>query len=218
MEIISSQEYALDREDAGAFLFASDDRPVGVHLSQVLHGIEQATGKRRDSKRIEDMDKRERAEFFARTEMGFIWEEMASRYFKPRMLLRRSAEVRDYEPQPSCWHDGIWLTPDGIDCDEDPCVLDEFKATTMSIGRMFRALQNGPEGIETEFWRWCAQIKGYLRATGLVRARLFVLWMVGDWAGSGPRVTTHLLEWTEEEINANWRMVTESAKGMGLIR
>ncbi len=97
--------------------------------------------------------------------------------------------------------DGIFGSPDGVtgDC------LEEIKATYMS--RLQKSETKGvtppPRNI-LEMKRWMLQLAGYCKMLGLLKARLHVCWLNGDYRGSGPQYFTYLISFTQEELDRVW--------------
>ena len=95
---------------------------------------------------------------------------------------------------------------DGLTRLPEESMLEEVKATWMSRlekadGRTETPLARPVTGIR----RWMLQLAGYCYMLGLTRARLHVLWVNGDYRGSGPQYFTYLIEFTAEELDRMWR-------------
>ena len=115
-------------------------------------------------------------------EIGFMWEELLSLAFAERMA-ERPDELE---------LDGIYLSPDGI-TDE---AVEEYKCT-------FKSSRKTPEDI----WRWMVQTKGYCKACERTKVVFRVLYLMGDYKGSGPQYKVYEIEFTEMEIEENWSMI-----------
>jgi len=98
--------------------------------------------------------------------------------------------------------DGIWLTPDGFNPAER--AVYEYKVTWRS-SRTFQP--------EYDF-AYMAQAKSYCYGLGVNRAVFIILFIVGDYKGSGPQVVRCEFTYTDEELQENWQMITAHAKLM----
>ena len=125
--------------------------------------------------------------------VGLLWEEVLNRAFADS-LGERCGEI--------C-KDGVIMTPDGFHVED--WELEEAKATWRSMNR---------ELTDPSFWDWFAQMKAYCYATGTQVARLRVLWVAGDYRGSGPKYQRYRVEFTENELNDNWQMLMNHKKTM----
>lgn len=90
--------------------------------------------------------------------------------------------------------------------------LGEFKATWMSI----RA------GIEDKrFDKWRTQMKAYCKPLDTRHARLYTLFVNGDYSWKPPYGSTHLRAWdiefSQKELDANWSMLMNFARKEGMI-
>lgn len=132
-------------------------------------------------------------------EVGFMWEEILSSALKNRLPCR----IGELEL------DGILLSPDGIEVDEvdgEP-ILSEYKSVWSSSKR---------EPIDN--WKWMAQTKGYCKALGLTKVRMYILYLMGDYKGGGPQYRKCTIEFTELEIEENWEMLVNHARHKGWLQ
>lgn len=167
---------------------SSSQRSSGVHLSGVIKYVLTTAGLL-DADDLTDI-------MPLRMAVGMAWEAFAVGLW-PHLI---------WQPGEQC-RDGIYGSPDGITYSEDgDCAqLEEFKATWKS--RLERSEAKGvrpPDRKITEQRMWMLQIAGYCWMMGLTRARLHVLWINGDYRGSGPQYFTYLLEFSEEELERTW--------------
>ena len=126
-------------------------------------------------------------------EVGFLWEDVLDAAFKDRMAIR-PGEVE---------LDGVVGSPDGIG--EDPegvehAVLEELKCT-------WRSSRRSP----TEDWSWMVQIKSYCKMIGTTVTIMRVLYLMGDYKGSGPQYKVFRIEFTQDELDQNWAMIVANA-------
>lgn len=171
----------------------NQDRSPGLHLSQVLDLLEETLYGNPDGSYVPSGGSAwSKAALFS---LGFIWErvltDQALKGLTESGRLIRPGEVES---------DGIVMTPDGYCVDG---ILEEWKCTFKSSG-------NDIAG--EKFRRWWWQIKSYCRAVGVNRARLRVLFVMGDWRGSGPQWKGWEAEFTDRELEENWSMVLNEAR------
>lgn len=154
-----------------------------IHVTQVIRSIEESLG---------------RASFTDGNisvwyrEFGFIWEDLLSQILAER-LGARVGEVT---------LDGITGSPDGVTFSEDgSCVLEEYKCT-------WKGMQNDPG----DNWYWMTQVKAYCKMVGATTCRLIVLYVNGDYKENrGPRVVGYKIDFTQDEIDRNWKMLKKKA-------
>jgi hypothetical protein len=122
--------------------------------------------------------------------VGFLWEEVLSREFAERYAVR----IGEVE------HDSIIGSPDGLSINDpkvpDNLVDEEYKATWKSI-------RKPPE----DNWYWMTQFKSYCYMLGVNTTVLRVLYINGDYKGSGPIPALFRIEYTSQELQENWDMV-----------
>jgi hypothetical protein len=108
-----------------------------------------------------------------------------------------------------CWQpgeielDGVFMSPDGFSDDIGPQV-DEFKCT-------WRKAMNGDQLLEHSLWMWQGQ--GYAKGLCARLVRWHVWYVNGDYnwhRGGKPRYIRYLIEFTQAEIDQNWKMVLAS--------
>lgn len=124
--------------------------------------------------------------------VGFIWEDVLS------MMLgnRYAARIGEIEL------DGVVGSPDGLS-DNDPwgvypVINEEYKAT-------WKSMNFPPE----KNWYWMTQFKSYCHMLGVKVTLLRVLYIMGDYKGSGPRYRVFRIEFTDEELKANWDLILQ---------
>ena len=156
-------------------------RSSGVHLSGVIKYILTA------AKQLEPDEYSEMMPL--RMAVGMAWEAFIVQLW-PDLV---------WQPGEIC-RDNIYGSPDGVtgDC------LEEVKATWMS--RLDRGAygETPPPKRITDHKRWMLQVGGYLYMMGLTKVRMHVLWVNGDYRGSGPQYFTYLIEFTQAELERIW--------------
>lgn len=86
-------------------------------------------------------------------------------------------------------------------------VVHEIKATYKSTKTV---------GDLSTQWMWLAQIKNYCRAKGTKHAMLHVLFICGDYSRPiKPMLKCWKIEFTQEELDANWELMTEYKEAYG---
>jgi hypothetical protein len=174
---------------------ASPPRSPGLHLSPIIkslcHGI--------DPKRfpIPKPDAATSDMPWARFELGFTFERLLEMAFASRHTpIFRPGEIE---------LDGITMSPDGID--PDGYWLEEYKVTWMTTADI-------PEGGKC--WQWLVQMKAYCHALGTVNGRLRVL-CVNGWGDKNPVYLPFEIQFTEQELRDNWRMIVGEARSKGWL-
>lgn len=123
-------------------------------------------------------------------EVGFLWEDVLTK------SLANHCSDRPGEIE----LDGIIGSPDGYD--PDTCILDEYKCTWKSTKNAH------PENV----WKWMTQVKGYCKMLNVTTVRFHILYIMGDYRGSGPLYKSYIFSFTQREINENWAMLVNHAK------
>ena len=128
-------------------------------------------------------------------EVGFLWEDVLTRSLADHCS-ERPGEVE---------LDGIVGSPDGYD--KSTGILDEYKCTWKSINNAH------PENV----WKWMTQVKGYCKMLGTNTVRFHILYIMGNYRGSGPLYRSYLFTFTDIEIEENWSMLVNHAKSRGWL-
>ena len=173
-------------------------RSPGIHVSDVIRSIENAVTKPGQRKAFEDLTEAERRRMGAYIHGGFAWEEVIRRAV---VDMYTGAQGRFISPGELCC-DGLIGTPDWYDT-EDDCI-EEFKCTWRSSRR----------DIESEFRSWWWQMMAYCYMADTKGARLRVFFVNGDYKDSGPQIKQWQAVFNDEELERNWRMLTQYARGM----
>lgn len=132
---------------------------------------------------------------FVRTMAGFLWERSLENAFTEYMGQDRKGIVK----QEGYVKDDVHGTPDGVADD----AIEEYKCT-------WRSMKKWEQDPEENFWMWFAQVKAYCYMAGKNKARFFIFWVNGDYSyktARGPQVTTAEFEFTNEELEDNWRVL-----------
>lgn len=120
-------------------------------------------------------------------EVGFVWEELLSMAWGSA-LGARPGEVE---------LDGVVMSPDGLDRAHG--ILEEYKATWRSTNTV---------KTPCDEWKWMTQVKAYCKALGVTTVRFRILYLMGDYRGSGPVYKEFFIEFTSQELDDNWNMLS----------
>jgi hypothetical protein len=165
-------------------------RTPGVHLSQIIKLLGLRIGKfTKDDEAEELLNWSNTGNFpiasVLRMVLGLAWEDWISCQI-PDLIYHYGEEETD----------GIIGTPDAVLLTDSGPEIHEFKLTWKSAKR--------DPGND---WAWVVQLKGYCKMLGTTRACLWVYYVNGDYTWSGPVFRCFRFEFTEKEIEENWRML-----------
>jgi hypothetical protein len=125
-------------------------------------------------------------------EVGFLWEDLLSYVFGMKYAVR----IGEVEL------DGIVGSPDGLSSNDplgkELLVNEEYKAT-------WRSIKKKP----TDIWYWETQFKSYCHMLGVTVTVARVLYLMGDYKGSGPLYKVFRMEFTPFELRENWKMILD---------
>jgi hypothetical protein len=169
---------------------ASVPRASGVHVSGILRVLGEAAGVLKVGEPLDE-------EYPLRMAVGIAWEEFVASMY-PKWRWQPGEKVVD-EIAMNC--DGYNNT---LHC------LEEAKATWKSS-----ASRRGPDFLNE--WMWMMQGRAYgtgyrehCQIYGTSRVRWHVLYLSGDYRGSGPQYIRYLVEFTEKEIADTWKMLLDN--------
>jgi hypothetical protein len=167
-------------------------REPGRHLSGILGRIAIAAGYIRAGQVAEE-DEWDAREMPLRMALGHAWEEFAASML-PDMVWQPGSVKKD----------DVWMTCDGLTDDFEfegknlGLLVEEFKCTSKKLLSM--------EDFLRQFY-WTHQVKGYCKGYGAKVSRHHVLYINGDYRGSGPLYRRYLVAWTKADIEETWKMV-----------
>lgn len=181
-------------------------RGKGHHLSGILRVAALATGALDKKYAAPDEDLSALALRIPATEvqtngrlmraiLGFAWEDYIAKQLKKIGV--------EHQPGEMC-HQGIYMNPDGVGCDDIGYLLHEIKFTFKSSKRLIQ---------DETMWIW--QCCGYLKAMEELygefcnRAVIHPMHVKGDYKGIDPVYRPVMLEFTKDEIDGVWSMVEE---------
>jgi hypothetical protein len=185
--LIEEREIQLERRDVWARRkrkpVATGERSSGVHLSGIIRHCLIETGKATARELDDD-------ELPLRMAVGMAWEEWMAGLW-PDMIWQPGEKELDQ----------VVGSPDGITVEgvEEP-LLEEIKCT-------WKSRKTYGDVVNQSLWMW--QLAGYLKMLKLVRARMHILWVCGDYKQGppSPAYVTYTVAFTQEEIDRFWRNV-----------
>jgi hypothetical protein len=177
-----------------------------IHLTDVLHFIQESMGTGYKGKGFNDIK--------LTWDVGFMWEKVAEDMVSDAEFSRHAWADRFKEAWKSLQsirlgeipYDGVACSPDGVGADplgEHPIAVHEYKCT-------WKSSKNHP----SENWYYMAQVKGYCKAIGTSCAVMQVLYLNGDYKGSGPSWLPVRFVFDASELEENWRMIKNNAEYM----
>lgn len=142
-------------------------------------------------------------------EMGLMLEHILE-----EALVRRLSNLE--RPSEFMTKEGIAYSPDGLEfCPDGSIVLLEYKCTTMSSKDMPHEPGNG---FPPKFDKYMTQMKFYARNLGTTKARLYVFFVVGNYAPPVPELLVWDLEFTQQELEECHRMMINHARSKPYLR
>lgn len=185
--------------------FGHDERSTGLHASQIWEDLDrQLNTKNRTPLELAKLE-----EYGT---IGFMWERVLENVLAQLTVDKNPGRYLRPGEQ---FCDGIYLTPDYFDTDfaGDGSALmgvEEWKVRWCSV--------NKGDDLEKNFWKILVQIKAYCKVLVVTRARLRILFIVGNWRDDiTPKLRTWELEFTQREIDDCWSILTGHAKRKGWL-
>lgn len=178
-----------------------EDRPDGVHLSDILTRMAWEKDKKYHPEAPKDL---------MQFEQGHTWERVLEQALSARH------ERPGHRPDP-IQHEGIWCSPDWINGDG---LLEEWKCTRKSS-----------KSFEQKLDEWGPQVMAYLHVLltkkiikkPIVRIRTWFL--VGDWSFEAKGDLTLLrdyykfdIEFDKRDLENKWREIVQAGRKFGLLK
>lgn len=126
----------------------------------------------------------------AAAEVGFLWEDLLSLVLADRYAARLGEVEKD----------GIVGSPDGLN------VYDPFWNSSLH-NEEYKATWRSTNKKPTDIWYWMTQFKSYCYMLNVDVTILRVLYLMGDYKGSGPIPMIYGLRFTDQELKENWKMI-----------
>jgi hypothetical protein len=174
-----------------------------IHVTDIIKSLAQDLGRKEGSV---DLSGAPVWDLNLAAEMGFLWEDVLEWCLGERMA-----------PRPGEMElDSIVGSPDGFNWTD--WELEEYKLTWRSC--------NEQPGDANRWWKWLIQAKSYCKmfgkslcgGSGRYPTVLWrVLYVVGDWKGSGPKLKQFRATFGEMEIEENWELLVRQAKRKGWL-
>lgn len=205
--------------------FNAEPRSLGLHVSEIIRDVAGEMGylRKDDEEELDWTLARYRATHgadiakmyptvFYRVMLGLAFED----WLGPQLPHTNFHGIGELQ------RDGLVGTPDGLEFTNDAggsACIHEFKLTWKSS----RSDRETPQQrIAREFMYLC-QTKSYcamVRASGVecLRSILHVFWVNGNYRGSGPEYRRYQLDFTPDEVEANWRLMSVMGKRLQKIR
>jgi len=167
----------------------SHRRSAGVHLSQIIHDLEETLYPER-FKNTASWD------LSAAAQAGVFWELVLEQAYADMFAL----DVGEIE------RDGIMMTPDGVNFDDEGAYVEEYKLT-------WKSSSHDPIGV----FKYRMQGLGYCKGLGLTRVLYRIMHLMGDYKGSGPQYRVWMVEWEQWEIDEAWDSLLSHARYRGWL-
>jgi hypothetical protein len=152
-------------------------RTEGAHVSSIIKHIKETLAEGKENAfSVDDL------EWFAI--VGRLWERVLADVMFPKPRYERPGEL-DY--------DGVLGSPDCIDTKEWAVL--EFKVCWKSS----RDFENSQR-----FREYLWQVKAYCQMVAMVRARIIVFFVAGEWRPPVPKAKEYDLLFTPQELAENW--------------
>lgn len=171
-----------------------------IHLTRILRSLMRKLG----------LEKKAAGwEMNVCADIGFLWEDALSRAYRDKRVVGwvpGDGIVGDIVRPEPVMVDGVWMSPDGIGPDPDGKVAyadHEFKCT-------WRSSRNPP----LSDWYWDQQFRAYCYGMETTVTVLHVMYLMGDYRGSGPQHRVFRWEWLPGEREKTWGMVVREKAEM----
>ncbi len=177
-----------------------------LHLTEVISFIQEASGTAYKGPGFADMPLTQ--------DVGFIWEQVAERMTSDRHFSEHVWALEFKEAWKALQSvrsgeviaDGIACSPDGT----GPDPLGEYEKAVHEYKCTWKSSKNHP----TDDWRYMTQVKGYCYAEQTPCAVMQVLYLMGNYRGSGPIWLPVRIVFTQQEIEENWQMIKNNAENL----
>jgi len=180
--------------------------PGKPHLTDVMQSIQKDLGTEYKGKGFQDR--------YLTMDLGFVWEDLLSYIYSERSAHR----IEEVEFQ------NIVGSPDGINDYDNVVAESPLLATPQDLClEEYKLTWKSTRSHPRDDWKYMTQIKSYLRMiSGLYEMEITccimrIIYVNGDYKGSGPiyRIGWFNFEW--EEIEENWAMIYNHAKEKGMF-
>jgi hypothetical protein len=140
-------------------------------------------------------------------DIGFLWEDaLAWAYRDKRMGCTCHGITGDIFRPPPMQIDGIWMSPDGVGPDiegGEPWANHEYKCTWRSVNKS-----------PLDDFYWSTQFQSYARGLGTRVTIVHVMYLLGDYKGSGPLHRVWRIVWDTDYMEQTWGMILREKEVM----
>lgn len=169
-----------------------------LHLTEIIKYIQYTlgTGYKRGTWK---------ADKWLTMDVGFLWERTLEMAYADRMA-DRIGEIE-------C--DNIVGSPDGIGFDKDIYDIKGdliWKGTNELILEEYKATWKSSKNPPMNNFAYRTQILSYLKMLKLNTCVMHIVYLMGNYKGSGPQYRICRIEFEQGEIDENWRMICDHAK------
>jgi hypothetical protein len=187
-------------------------RSVGCHLTDITKIMLVKLDPKRYGTAQQDADTKNWQE------VGFMWEDILGTAFTTRGLDQGGQGVRWRPGEVTL--DGVAGSPDSFECgiqDDDPAiVVAEYKATWKSC-RDIDSPSYGAGLMDSKFVGYLLQLKAYCKMVGTTRARLYIIFMNGDYERYVPALRCYQIDFDQRELDEQWASFLSTARREGLL-
>lgn len=195
-------------------------RTPGLHMSEIYNDLYKGLNPKRYDKRDEHGNPLPFDDL--RMEVGTSFEEVLEPAIRQRIFgaerpgeyvtqhasdcVHQRTTVYPGDPPCRCGA-GVIFTPDHF-LFNGVFRVGEFKVTWMSIRKGL---------TDKRFDKWFCQIKVYCYHLGTTHARLYVLFMNGDYTNYSPVLLAWDIEFSQKELREEWAMLRRHAQRKGML-
>lgn len=185
-------------------------RTPGLHASDLYNAFYKDADPKRYDKRNPDgtatsMD-------MAKIELGLTFEqELEDLLVSTMEAMRGRMAIRMLGERPGEFMspEGVIFSPDYLFDIDGELVLGEFKCSYYST--------NGAP-VDPKFAKWITQIKLYCFWLGVVKARLFVMFVCGDYKPPSPQLRAWEMTFTQRELQDEFDVIMRHARKKGIVK
>jgi len=174
-------------------------RSEGTHVSGIIRSLAAEVGFL-DRKWCEDLSLTDAREItdpdtILRIRLGLAWEEH---------LIPTLEGVIDHPGEIQL--QGVYMTHDGESCDR---VLLGSSGLELVVHEVKLTYKSSRHELKTQ-WMWLTQLKAYCKGLDTQYARIYILYVCGNYTYPiKPSYKVYEVEFTQEEIDANWTMLID---------
>ncbi len=178
-------------------------RSKGIHVSGLIRAIALEVGFL-DKKWADDLSLSDAKEItdpasILRMRIGLAWEEH---------LIPTLENVIDHPGEMLL--QGVYMTHDGESVDRVLLSTKGWELVVHEVKATYKSTKTAGD-LKTQ-WLWLTQLKAYCKGLGTRFARIYILFICGDYSYPiSPIYKAYEIEFTEEEIEQSWTMLIDYA-------